>query len=282
MNIINGIEYVIKRIVLAALLILPLTAAAQQTVAIGHFENKSGRFFLDDWERQIPDYLQDRLSGKTGIILVARKDLKTVLDEHALSMTGRIDSSMARLIGRLLSARYLITGAIHSSRQGVRIDVHIIHTATGRMVAEKSSAPGADHLDKMTQMLADNIAFQLTGNGVYCPRIALKQYPTGYVAAGTTLSLLSTLILHADFKNRQNDYRTASGLADFDPAYESANRSFKARNVMMVLTGIGAAGTLYCWLKNLSPQAVTASAPPVQPHFSLNKEEVRLGLTLRF
>ncbi|MCK5145734.1 hypothetical protein KAR48_03200 [bacterium] len=271
-----------RQLIWIMLLFLPLTAAAQVTVAIGNFQNESDRFFLDDWERQIPSYLHDHLSGKQGIVIVARQDLKTVLDEHALSMTGRIDSSMAMLIGRLLSAQYLITGSIHRNHSGVRIDVHIIHTATGRMIAEKSQSPTRDYLDKMTQMLAANIAYQLTGISPYCKKIELQKYPTKHFAAGTALALVTTMILHSDYQNKQREYRSMTTLADFDPAFDRANRSYTLRNTMMLVTGIGAVSTLFCLLKNISLEAITASNPPVQPQFGLSREEVMLGLSIHF
>ena len=80
---------------------IPVLAGAQTTVAIGDFQNRTNRIYLDSWEQKIPEFLQSELSGSSEIVLVERQSLQAILEEQALTMTGLVDSSTAQEVGRL-------------------------------------------------------------------------------------------------------------------------------------------------------------------------------------
>ena len=262
---------------------IPVLAGAQTTVAIGDFQNRTNRIYLDSWEQKIPEFLQSELSGSSEIVLVERQSLQAILEEQALTMTGLVDSSTAQEVGRLLSAQYVITGTIHMSGNRLRIDARVINVSTGKIVSEKVQSRNEKHLDRMVTLLGDNLRYQLTGRGEYNTRILLRRYPTRYFLASTLGCAVATVFVHNEYVKKRDEYRRAEGLEDFDPTYTSANRLHRTRVVLTYLTGLSLAGTLYCWLRNLTPEEILAARPSVLPYVMSSKRgEVSVGLCFSF
>lgn len=279
-----GLNRFIGQPVLLSILFLVLTntTQAQITLAIADFTNRTERIYLDSWEQKIPEFLHSELSRSNDIVLVERKSLRALLDEQALSMTGLIDSA-AQEVGRLLSARYMITGSINEAGEWLRIDARIINVKTGKVVSEKVQCKDQNQVDKMVQLLANNLRYQLTGEGDYQPKISLGKYPTFYFLIGTLGSGLATLLVHDQYIQKRHDYQHTTSLNAFNPAYDSANRLYRTRAVLMSVTGIGLAGTLYCWIKNLSVDEILAVQPSVIPYMICSREgEFSLGICVAF
>jgi TolB-like protein len=254
----------------------------QITLAIADFTNRTDHIYLDSWERKIPEFLQSELSQSREIVLVERQNLKSILDEHALSMSGLIDSA-AQEVGKLLSARYMITGSIYEAGDWLRIDARIINVSTGKVVSEKVQSKDQNQLDKMVHLLANNLQYQLTGSGTYQSKISLKKCPVSYFLIGTLGSGLATLIVHNQYLKKQDEYRQVTKLESFDSAYDSANHLYQARTILISVTGAGLAGTLYCWLRNLSPEEILASQPTVLPYVMSTEEgEFAVGVHITF
>ncbi len=265
-----------------SLLILTVNLHAQITLAIADFTNRTDRMYLDSWEQKIPEFLQSELSRSEDIVLVERQNLKSILDEHALSMSGLIDSA-AQEVGKLLSARYMITGSIHETGDWLRIDARVINVGTGKVVSEKVQSKDRNQLDKMISLLANNLRYQLAGKGAYQSKISLKKCPVTYFLVGTLGSGLATLFVHDQYQKKQDEYRQVTKLESFDSAYDSANHLYQARNILISVTSAGLAGTLYCWLRNLSPEEILASQPPVLPYVMSTREgEFAVGIHVSF
>jgi TolB-like protein len=242
-------------------------ALAQITVAIADFKNSSQSFFLDSWEKSIPEYLKGELSRSEKIVVVERRQLETVLKEQALTMTGLIDSSTAQKVGDLLGAEFVISGTISQAGKWTRIDINLIRVSTGEVKSEKVQAPDADHLTEMVTLLGNNIIFILSGNGDYQESITLKKYPTTYFLVASAGLALSTVLVNNAYNEQLDEYRSASGLSDFDDKYDTANTLYKTRNILAVLTGVALAGTIYCWINNMSPDEILAYRPGEQFHY---------------
>lgn len=263
--------------------LLPIFTTAQTTVAIGDFQNRTNRLYLDSWEQKIPEFLHSELSRSREIVLVERLSLQTILDEQALTMTGLIDSSTAQVVGKLLRAQYVITGSINMSGDLLRIDSKVINVSTGKIVGEKVQGRIEKHLDKMVELLGNNLRYQLTGKGGYRAKVLLKQYPAQYFLIGTLGSAVITYLVHNAYLNKRDDYRKATRLESFNPFYDSANRLYQTRIILTTLTGLGLTGTLYCWIRNLSPDEILAASPPILPYMmSSKKGDFTVGLRFLF
>jgi TolB-like protein len=233
-------------------------AGAQITVAIGDFENNTGLFYVDAWEKSIPEYLKNTLSKSDQLVIVERTKLEAVLREQALSMTGLIDSSTAQKVGDLLGATYIISGTISQSGDWLRIDAKIIKTETGQLKGEKVQTKDETYLNEMISLLGQNIKYVLTGEQRYQDKIVIKKYPTGYFLLGSAGLALGTFFVNNAYQKKLDEYRNASGLDEFDESYDAANRLKNIGTVMVTLTGAALVGTLYCWIGNMSPDEIVA------------------------
>jgi hypothetical protein len=185
-------------------------------------------------------------------------------------------------IGQQLSAEYLVTGAINESDGWIRIDARVTSVPTGRMIAEKVQSRSRDHLEKMIALLANNIAFQLTGKGGYQESVVVGKRPTKYFMDFTLIAAGTSAVLNQSFQDRLNRYHQAANLQDFDPAYDSANRFHRARNVALAATGAALIITVYSYVRDLSPERILANPKPVQPSLNIQQGEITVGLRLDF
>ncbi|RMF57686.1 MAG: hypothetical protein D6748_10650 [Calditrichaeota bacterium] len=255
----------------------------QSTVVISDFNNTTHRFYLNEWEARIPEFLKHELSRSNRITVVERKHLKEILEEKALSMAGLTDSSSAREIGKMLGAEYIITGNISEVGNKIRIDAHLIHVDSRKVVSEKVVAPDTRHLNEMIELLGNNLRYQLTGENEYRKEKILKKYPTLYGVLFTGAGITATVWIHNRFKKKQDEYRSATSLTEFDPLYNSANRLNKLRYVLGGVAGTSALITVYFWLKNLSPQKIYAQQPSCLPFFAHSqKGEYLVGVQISF
>ena len=55
---------------------------AKVTVVISTFKNESGHYYLDSWEKSIPDMLSSELSTSDDIIVLERQALEEILKEQ--------------------------------------------------------------------------------------------------------------------------------------------------------------------------------------------------------
>jgi TolB-like protein len=272
-----------------ALWIIPtffLPLAAQIQVAIGEFNNQSDAFYLDQWERTLPDLLQTKLSSSPTVAVLERRKLKAVLEEKALALTGLMDSTNAQTIGNLLEAEYIIFGTIHHIDNQYRIDASIVKVSSGQIQSEKVVSPDQKHLSEMVELLGNNILFNFTGTGKYRNRIKLTRYPTKYFLAATVGLGAATLVAQSQYNKYLDDYRNNSELEKFNTLYDKANRTKKISVGLASLTGTALLGTIYCWVKNLSPAEIYAQNPGTKtthPYLAINwKNEVKIGVQIHF
>lgn len=258
-------------------LLLPVWLPAQQTIAIGDFINQTDRLYLDSWGKKIPAFLASELSSSGEFTLVERQDLQSLLDERAISMSGLTDDSTAQSIGQIMSAEYMISGSMSQLNGITRVDARIMNTRTGKTVSEKVQGP-LESMDKMIELLANNITFQLTGKGNPRERMKLKPYPAAYTCY-TSIGLgLSAWYAHSRYQDRYDAYHQTTRLNEFNTAYDSANRWHKARNALIISSGVCAVTTLVFWIKNINTPDIVASVPVVQPYVCAQKGEALIGL----
>jgi len=255
---------------------------SQTSVALGDFENQTDRLYLDSWSRKIPEFLSTDLSRFKDIAVVDRQRLKALLDEQKLKATGLTDSSRILEIGRLLSAEYMVAGAVSETGGWIRIDARITSVTSGRMVSEVVMCRSDGHLDKMVSLLANNLRVQVTGKGDYRESVILGKYPTKYFLGGTLLAGAVVSIIHSGYRIRREAYREVISLDAFGPKYDSANRWYRSQAVAISVTAVALAGTLVCWINDLSPDRILANPGSVRPALGVQAGEITVGLRIDF
>ena len=260
---------------------------AQTTVAVADFRNQSNAFYLDSWERAVPEFLVTELSSSDRIIIVERSQLESVLTEQALSMTGLIDSATAQKVGQMLGAQFVITGSINRVSGWTRIDAKIIRVASGQVRSEKVRAKSDEYLNEMLELLANNLRNVLSGEGRYREKLEVDTYPTTYFLAATVGLAAVSAIANSSYNKKLDEYRAAVRLEEFDSKYDEANRLNKSRIFFAGLTVAALAGTIYCWINNLSPEEILANRKTGKekliPFLAADKPgSLRAGVSIRF
>jgi TolB-like protein len=268
--------------ILLSLILLGASLAAQTSVAVGDFENRTDRLYLDSWTKKIPEFLCAGLSRFSDMAVVDRGQIKTLLDERKLQASGLTDSSRVAEIGRLLSAEFLVAGAVSESGGWVRIDARIISVASGRMVSEMVMCRSSEHLEAMVSLLAGNLRVQMTNKGDYRESVLLRKAPTKYFLGATMLAAAVTSAIHSGYRVRMNDYQKETRLDEFQPKYDSANRWHRLRTAAISVTAAALAGTVVCLVQDLSPARILANPQPVRPVFNFDSGEIIVGLQIEF
>jgi TolB-like protein len=238
---------------------------ANVTVAISSFKNESGQFYLDSWEKSVPDMLKGELSSSDDIIVLERQALEDILTEQAISLTGLVDSTTVQRVGKLLGAEYIINGTISSTSSWIRIDVNVIRVETGQLRSESVRAQNHNRQHEMMHLLGHNIRFMLSGQGSHKSEIKIKQYPTVYFFAATLVLGGSALWMDRSYREKYDAYHQTVSLNGFEDTYDEANRLHKIRNGLYGLTGVALAGTVYCLIRNMSPEKVLAQNRVIIP-----------------
>ena len=264
------------------------TLNAQVTVALADFKNQSEVFYLDEWEKSIPEFLKSELSSSEKIIIVERRQIEDVLKEQALSMTGLVDSSTAQKVGNMLGAQFVLTGTINKAGGWTRIDAKIIKVSTGHVRSEMVRSNDEDHLAEMVELLANNIRYTLAGDTEHRDKIELgSKYPTNYFLIATAGLAVTTYIFYKTYQNKYDEYKGAVLVKDINERYDSANNFKNTTIIMASITGVALIGTFYCWINNLSPDEVLAlnhnNKPSIIPNFAVDYNgKVRAGVSIHF
>lgn len=267
-------------------LFLIIEGQAQVHVAIVDFRNQSEQFYLDSWERIIPDLLRANLSRIDGLIVVDRNRLDTILEEQALSLSGLVNTEQAQEVGKLLGAEFLITGSIHEVNRKIRISADIIRIKTGQVKTEQVNGPDQKHLDKMTSLLANNLVYQLTQNVPYMEEIKLKSSRVWYFLGATTAFAVGAMLTNDAYKENSDNYNQATKLTQFDTYFDRANDYRKITTGLASFAGAAFIGTVISWIQNQNAQTIHACAPDhgcIKPTIFVEaNKDFTFGLTIHF
>ncbi len=89
---------------------------------------------------------------KTGRYeIVERKLLSSVLEQHKLNMTGLVNESTARKVGRLLGVDYIVTGTVIALGTTMSVNARTIAIETGSIVAAASADLDQDAFRQLPQ-----------------------------------------------------------------------------------------------------------------------------------
>ena len=105
--------------------------AVGPTVAVLYFDYSGKDDDLSFLRKGLTQMLVTDLSESKKLRLVERIDLESVLKELKLNRSNKIDKTSANRIGKLLGARYLVTGGYFEFQGRLRVDAKIIDVETG-------------------------------------------------------------------------------------------------------------------------------------------------------
>jgi len=112
---------------------------------------------LEDKGEESALLLNAYLSSSENLFLVERQELKKILGEQELGLTGTVSPGSASKIGSLVGAKVLITGRVFEVGSKLFIAAKVMSTETGRVFGETVNFEDVKGLDKGIETLAGKI-----------------------------------------------------------------------------------------------------------------------------
>jgi len=178
----------------------------------------------DDYDalrRGLASLTVTEVSANPGVRVVERAQLQQILQEQNLGHEGRVDSTSLVQIGKLIGARYMVTGTLYDMHGNLRIDTRIFDVETSQILKTESVRGKWDDLYDMVPRLAQ----QLMHDASLPPleRHAMEQFRQANPVPPTqAVMAYSRAVLYADRGDTQHaveQYKRA--LAAF-PSYTQA------------------------------------------------------------
>lgn len=221
-----------------SLLSLALGGLAQPTIAqdrrpgiaVLPFENGGSygkdREDFDALRKGLAAMLISELSNNSEVRLVDRFETQRVLDEQGLAVAERVDKETAAKIGKLVGARYMITGSFIDLYGDFRIDARMINVETGEIMKVVRSDPKYhDRKDMMrmvesvgTLIMRDNRLPPLPATSAQRPA---RQVPT------EALVLFSRALLYQDRGDRTKAIEYYQKALEVFPEYTEASEGLR-------------------------------------------------------
>jgi len=118
-----------------------------------------------DFGAKVSDILFAKLAVKPEIYLVDRSDLKKILSELELNVSGVVKPSEANKIGQMTGAKILISGSVIQVDKKIYLVAKIVGTETSRVLAASVDGKASDELAPLVEKLAEQVAEVITKKG---------------------------------------------------------------------------------------------------------------------
>ena len=151
--------------------LLPSGAGAGQTmakgpptvypVAIFAFQERGSG--VQGYGEKVSDVLFASLASKENIYLVDRADMKKLLDELELNLSGIVAPDKASQVGQFTGAKILVTGSVIEVGNSLYVVAKIIGTETSRVLGQSVKGKANDELGPLIEQLAEKVASTITG-----------------------------------------------------------------------------------------------------------------------
>jgi TolB-like protein len=97
------------------------------------------------------------LTANPGVRVVERASLQAILQEQNLGREGRVDANSIVQIGRLIGAKYMVTGTIYDVRGDFRIDARLFNAETGEIIRTQRVNGRLDNVFTLVEQLAGQL-----------------------------------------------------------------------------------------------------------------------------
>ena len=111
---------------------------------------------------KVSDLLFAKLAADPGLMLVDREDIKKLLEEQELNLSGIVNPEQATKAGQLTGAKLLITGSVLQVENNVYLVAKIIGTETSRVLGASVKGGLRDDLGALVEELGQQISKTVT------------------------------------------------------------------------------------------------------------------------
>jgi curli biogenesis system outer membrane secretion channel CsgG len=174
----------------------------------------------------VQQMLITELTQNAGLRVVDRSRLKELMAEQDLGASGRVDAQTAARIGRLVGARYMITGGFMDNHGNMRLDIRVVNTETSEIVR-------ADKVDFQRDELFQGIvgAAEKITRGLELPELAQaareQREEHARAAPPEAVRLYTRGLLYADRGDTQRARELFSRAKELFPEYTEADVALK-------------------------------------------------------
>lgn len=109
---------------------------------------------FDALQKGIAGMLISELAANPAARVVERDQIQKLLEEQSLGASGRVDPQTAAKVGKLVGARYVITGTFIDFYGDFRLDARLINVETSEIVKVESDRMQRDHLFDIIRTVA--------------------------------------------------------------------------------------------------------------------------------
>ncbi len=207
------------------------SAAAQDTrpgIAVLPFMNGGSygqeKENFEALQQGIPGMLISELSNNPAARLVERDKIQDILREQDLAKDGRIDAATAAKIGKLVQARYVITGTFTDLYGKFRMDIRIFDGETSVILKSFGSLGKREEMFKQLQSLAERLMAE-----TQLPPLALEvsQAVKARNVPTEALTYYSRALLYQDRGDKAKAADFFSKAIDVFPGYAEAEAGLK-------------------------------------------------------
>lgn len=198
-------------------------------VAVFEFEN-GGSFGMKDQsdytalQRGMAGMLVSELSANPAWRVVEREQVQKLLDEQNLGGSGRVDAGTASKIGKVVGAKYAVTGSFIDNHGQFRVDIRLINTETSEIVKTESETMASEHLfdiiRDVAQKLMKDVSLPALPKDVATQRMS-RQVPT------EALTFYSRALLYQDRGQKDKAVEMYQRALAVFPAYTEASDGLK-------------------------------------------------------
>lgn len=148
---------------LATLALVPALDAQDTRPGIAVLPFENGGSYGQDKEnfealqKGIPGMLISELGQNPAARVVDRDNIQSLLGEQDLGEKGRVDAATAAKIGKLVGARYMITGSFVDMYGHFRTDARIIDVETSEIIKTVKAEGKREELFKLIQGLSEKL-----------------------------------------------------------------------------------------------------------------------------
>lgn len=105
----------------------------------------------------VQQMLLTELAQNTALRVVDRSVLRGILEEQELAQAGRVDPQTAARIGRIVGARYVVTGVFTDLYGNFRLDGRVVDVETSEILRTEEVRAGREDIYDLLVELASNI-----------------------------------------------------------------------------------------------------------------------------
>jgi TolB-like protein len=237
---------------------LSSTTSTSRAIAVAPLAAPANDSILGPLAFGISELIATDLAEARALAVVDRLRLDVLLRELDLAASGRVDSTTAPRLGRLLGANRVIVGAVGGSGAGeVLIDMRIANVTTGAVMQGIDARSSVTRIFDAEKALVFRLLDELGIVPTPRERERIAQRRTDDLTALLAFSRGVEARIRGDLPRARNQFREAARIA---PRFTTAQSSLREVEIPVIGTQFGA-GDLLARITQATAAGVNPPAP---------------------